>query len=155
MVIQSPRPDAPQLMNSPESRGRLTRPAPCSAYDTEPEQSYPESLQLPWPPPYLYGFVAISLPASMTCLTASGASGGATARPSLVIRALPLSVGSVGSTGSSVVASAAAALIARASRGGTTPFTRRSSARSKARTLPAVLGPKAPSAVVGKPARVR
>ena len=32
--------------------------------------------QRPWPPPYLYGFVAISLPASMIASTSGGADAG-------------------------------------------------------------------------------
>ena len=105
----------------------------------------------------MYGFFAISLPAAITCLTGSGASAGATARPSLVIRARPVSVGAVSSTGAVCSGSALAAAfsMALASFRGTTPFTGRPSERSNLRTLRPVSGPNAPSAVVEKPAPVR
>src|SRR6266545_6237417 len=38
---------------------------------------------MPCPPPYLYGLVAIWLPASIIALTVVGADAGATARPSV------------------------------------------------------------------------
>ena len=69
-------------MNSVEFSGRLTRPAPWRAYDSDPEQSYPESSQSPWPPPYLYGLPTIWLAAAITATTSGGAPAGAIAIPS-------------------------------------------------------------------------
>ena len=48
------------------------------------------SSHLPCPPPYLYGFLAMRLPASMIAWTSGGASVGATARPSGPTTALPV-----------------------------------------------------------------
>ena len=50
-------------MKSEESSGVATRPAPWSAYETEPEQSYALSTKLPWPPPSRYGLRTIWLAA--------------------------------------------------------------------------------------------
>src|SRR3954447_21510028 len=64
----------------------FSRAPKCSAEEIEPEQSYPSSYHLPCPPPCLYGLNAISLPASMMAVTASGAfAGGGAGAPLLSV----------------------------------------------------------------------
>src|SRR3954463_5098779 len=81
MVTQRPLPGFPKDISVPEVSGPDSSPADASTNETEPEQSYPLSSHLPWPPPQMYGVRAMPLPASMICLTASGASSGGSATP--------------------------------------------------------------------------
>src|SRR4051794_29243191 len=82
IVTHWPLPGSPQLSKPVESIDVASSPAPWKAYDSEPEQSYPESSQRPWPPPYLYGLVAMRLPAATIALTTGGAEAGAGGSPS-------------------------------------------------------------------------
>src|SRR3954453_5938264 len=103
MVTHWPGPASPQLVKLPDGIASSSRPAPCSAKETEPEQSEPVSFQLPWPPPYLYGLLAIWLPAAMMACTCGGAPAGATARPSAPTVALrPLVTAGAGGGGAAV-----------------------------------------------------
>src|SRR3954463_9041704 len=81
MVTQRPLPGFPKDISVPEVSGPDSSPADASTNETEPEQSYPLSFHLPCPPPQMYGVRAMPLPASMICLTASGASSGGRATP--------------------------------------------------------------------------
>src|SRR3954463_9214722 len=89
MVTQRPLPGFPKDISVPEVSGPDSSPADASTNETEPEQSYPLSSHLPWPPPQMYGVRAMPLPAWIICLTASGASSGGSATP------LPSAIASV------------------------------------------------------------
>src|SRR4051812_41934744 len=146
-------------MNSVEFIGRLTRPAPWRAYDSEPEQSYPESSQSPWPPPYRYGLPTIALAAAITATTSGGAPAGAIAFPSApsvavapvgaatgVAPPVVCSVEELGSTWPRSVAASWRVI---------TPSTGSAARRSQRRTLLRVPRPYWPSTVVASPYFVR
>src|SRR4051794_25125145 len=147
-------------MKSPDVSWRLSSPAPCSAYDIAPEQSYPESFQRPWPPPYLYGLPTILLAAAIAPLTSSGAEAGATARPSAPSVASSPAGGDGEALGWVVGSNTRTPrwtwdVILRASPRETRPFTRSSDRRSHDFTRRPVCGPYWPSISVRSPTCVR
>src|SRR3954449_10721541 len=123
MVTHWPGPGSPQSVKLPDGIACSRRPAPWSAKETEPEQSEPLSSHLPWPPPYLYGLLAIWLPAAMICTTCGGAPAGATASPSLPTVACGPSFTAGADDGVSVGPAAAAARSAVMSSASITPST--------------------------------
>ena len=94
------------------------------------------SFQRPWPPPYLYGLLAISLPAAMMSLTCCGAESGATARPSAPsVACSPGTVGALASVvPSSVSPRSTDACSATCSETLARPFARRAPLRSQVLT---------------------
>src|SRR4051794_1543262 len=97
-----PGPGAPQDMKPVESSGELSRPPAASAYEIEPEQSWPPEAP-PWPPPHTYGVVAIWSAAATTRATTPETSEGPPPPPP------PEGAGELGAASAAVAARRAAA----------------------------------------------